>query len=334
MVVSLAAGPAWAQVRPDVNLSKSSPALKSAFTRVIEKASKSTVEITIDAKRAALGTIVSADGYILTKASEVRKTAQVRTKDGREFAAKLVGVVPADDLALLKVSASDLTPVEFAANAHMQDVEPGAWVVTATTSDSPLAVGIVSVNRRKIPAVSGVLGVLLADADNKGAKIMQVLPGSGAEKAGLHVDDIVTEVNGKAVKSRAGLMENVRHFKPGDEVRMKVLRGEKKMDVTAVLGNRPTSTSPLDVSGLLAGPVSKRASAFPVVIQHDTVLRPADCGGPLVDLSGKAIGINIARAGRVESYALPADVIVPLVKDMKAGKYAVGVERGEGKGER
>ena len=36
---------------------------------------------------------------------------------------------------------------------------------------------------------------------------------------------------------------------------------------------------------------------------------PEDCGGPLVDLEGRVLGINIARAGRVESYALPASVV-------------------------
>jgi serine protease Do len=73
---------------------------------------------------------------------------------------------------------------------------------------------------------------------------------------------------------------------------------------------------------MLGGPVSKRASDFPAVFQHDTVLRPADCGGPLVDLSGKAIGINIARAGRTETYALPADIITPLLEPLMSGKLA------------
>ena len=41
-------------------------------------------------------------------------------------------------------------------------------------------------------------------------------------------------------------------------------------------------------------------------MQHDAVLSPQDCGGPLVDLDGKVVGINIARAGRVETYALPS----------------------------
>jgi serine protease Do len=50
------------------------------------------------------------------------------------------------------------------------------------------------------------------------------------------------------------------------------------------------------------------------------VLAPSDCGGPLVDLSGKAIGLNIARAGRVESFALPAALVKKALPDLMSGK--------------
>ena len=67
--------------------------------------------------------------------------------------------------------------------------------------------------------------------------------------------------------------------------------------------------------------MSNRRWGFPSVIQHDTVLRPSDCGGPVVDLDGYAVGINIARAGRVASYALPVEVVNPLLKDLQSGKF-------------
>ena len=63
-----------------------------------------------------------------------------------------------------------------------------------------------------------------------------------------------------------------------------------------------------------------RRTGFPAIIQHDMVLKPIDCGGPLVDLDGNVLGINIARAGRVESWALPPDIVKPIIKDMKEGK--------------
>jgi serine protease Do len=73
---------------------------------------------------------------------------------------------------------------------------------------------------------------------------------------------------------------------------------------------------------LTGGPVSPRASDFPAVYQHDTIVAPNQCGGPIVDLDGHALGINIARAGRTETYALPADLILPLIEPLKSGKLA------------
>jgi serine protease Do len=63
--------------------------------------------------------------------------------------------------------------------------------------------------------------------------------------------------------------------------------------------------------------LSERRVLFPSALEHDTVLLPNQCGGPLVDLEGNVIGINIARANRVASYAIPADVARPLLESFK-----------------
>ena len=52
------------------------------------------------------------------------------------------------------------------------------------------------------------------------------------------------------------------------------------------------------------------------MIQHDTVLYPDECGGPVVDTQGRFVGLNIARAGRVVSYALPASSVTTDIADM------------------
>ena len=56
-----------------------------------------------------------------------------------------------------------------------------------------------------------LMGVMLADAEG-GAKVAQVVPESPAEKAKLQVDDLITEINGKAVDSREELVGTVRKF--------------------------------------------------------------------------------------------------------------------------
>ena len=56
------------------------------------------------------------------------------------------------------------------------------------------------------------------------------------------------------------------------------------------------------------------------MLQHDLSLTPADMGGPVFDLNGRAIGINIARADRITSYALPMESFRPTLEQWLAAE--------------
>lgn len=326
VVVGTLAAPAYAQRRgPNKELSRASEGVRSAFRPVMADAGRSTVIVLSEGKEVALGTVVGKDGWIVTKASELTAgtavTCQLR-RDSERLAAKVVGVSDQHDVALLKVEAKNLKPIAWADPAG--GVQVGQWVATSFASDTPVAVGVVSVGRRKIPGRSGLLGVMLADAEDRGgAKVAQVVPESPAERAGIRVDDVITKVNEDAIDSREGLVNTVRRYLPGQQVVLAVRRGDKQMEVKATLaGSIGSGGSRAEVMNRMGGALSNRNSNFPTVLQHDTVLQPNQVGGPLVTLDGKAVGINIARAGRVESYALPADVVQSLVEELKSGKHA------------
>jgi serine protease Do len=61
---------------------------------------------------------------------------------------------------------------------------------------------------------------------------------------------------------------------------------------------------------------SDRRYGFPLVFQHDTPLVPEECGGPVINLDGQVVGMNIARGGRVATYAIPADHLQQLLGEM------------------
>jgi serine protease Do len=67
-----------------------------------------------------------------------------------------------------------------------------------------------------------------------------------------------------------------------------------------------------------AGELSPRRSGFPEVIVHDSVLAPEHCGGPVVDMSGKIVGINIARAARHATYAIPGKSVLELTRRLSS----------------
>ena len=87
-----------------------------------------------------------------------------------------------------------------------------------------------------------------------------------------------------------------------------------------------SKTNPL-TSSLPPFRFSSRRSGYPTILQHDSIVKPADCGGPIVDLDGKVIGINICRAGRTESWAVPAEVIQSVLFDLMSGKLAPPLQR-------
>jgi|GEM_PF-375609 len=302
--------------------------IKAIFKPVVAPANPATVVIRCNGQDAALGTIMSADGQILTKASELQGVIECQLRDGRKLPVKVVGVMREHDLALLEVEAKDLPTVKWqSGDAPMV----GSFLVTTGAEDEPLAIGVVSVSARKISAPSGILGILLAQSDD-GPRIERVLDNSAAAAAGLKINDVILKVNDQEIKTRDALIELIGNFRPGDQLQLKIKRGADQLELPATLG-RPESGRPANARGgrrteeeRLFGDLSERRGGFPNVMQHDTVLRPFQCGGPVVDLDGQAVGINIARADRVTSYALPAKLVLTAYEELKAGKFPAPAE--------
>jgi hypothetical protein len=72
----------------------------------------------------------------------------------------------------------------------------------------------------------------------------------------------------------------------------------------------------IDVRANAGGPVSRRATGFGEVIQHDGVVPANSVGTPIVDSQGRVIGLNIARADRMKTYALPSARVAASVRAM------------------
>jgi len=327
-ILCLFTGTAVSQ-KVDLKFSRTNPEVLKAFRPVVAQPSEYTVRVQVDGKDAALGTIVESDGYILTKASEMSgKKITIKTKNGVEYEAKIVGKNDDYDLAMLKVDASGLPIVEW---RDSKQASVGKWVASASVSENPVAVGVISVATRKLvlgdqpPRValgpnSPYLGVALEPADG-GVKVTNVNPGTPAFKAGLKKNDIVFELAGRPIVDVEDLQNAIQRLKINDNVLLKVKRGEEELELKATLG-RPDPKM-FNAQEFMGSQLSKRRGGFPFILQHDTVLKTQDCGGPLVDLDGKTVGINIARAGRTETYALPSEEVQKLVNDLKSGKVTV-----------
>jgi len=322
LVLAALASPASAQI-------STNPKLRAPFKAVVAKANESTVRIRGDDKDIALGTIVFPDGFILTKASELRGALSVRLSDGTEYEAKTLATHVPTDLAMIKIDVKDLVPVSF---ADTKKVPIGNWLASAGDKSDAIAVGIVSHGTRPLTfpddiilnANRGFLGIMPVDEKDKdgkviGAKISELESKGGASKAGLKKNDIIVELNGKTIPGQETLRALLENLRPGDTVKLKVLReGESKEFKATLTGQLQQSRG--DIQNAMGGELSGRRTGFPAVLQTDMVISPWDCGGPVVDLEGKVLGVNIARAGRVETWILPSENIRPLLAELKSGK--------------
>ena len=294
--------------------------MRRAFRSVVTTPRSWTVRVRVNGREASLGAIVESDGWILTKASQLEGKVTCELTTAERYEAEIIGVDGKLDLALLKIDARNLPTVQWQA---VTDPKVGQWLVTPGLSMSPVSVGVLSVTRRDIKPAPGVLGVQIDDA-NGGALVKQVMRESGAEEAGLKPGDVILNVAGENIDSASSLSRFIRKFLPGDRVQVRLLRDEEEINAVVVLTDPQMLIYDRlrEMQKKMGGALSRRKTGFAEVLQHDTVLRPEDCGGVIVDLQGKAIGLNIARAGRTKSFAIPADQVIPMIQKLKLKEYA------------
>ena len=78
-----------------------------------------------------------------------------------------------------------------------------------------------------------------ATGEVSGAVITELTPGGAAIAAGIEVGDVVTAVDGQAVRSIGDLAARIRSYLPGDEVTLDVRRDGEPLSMKVVLGSAP-----------------------------------------------------------------------------------------------
>lgn len=102
--------------------------------------------------------------------------------------------------------------------------------------------------RRPVLGVDLVQQQLIDRMELKGALVMAVAPGSGAEKGGLQptrrssngdliIGDLIIEINDEPIESNNDLLLTLEKYKPGQLVRLKVKRRQQTADLSITLGS-------------------------------------------------------------------------------------------------
>lgn len=101
-----------------------------------------------------------------------------------------------------------------------------------------------------IPEFSNYLGLIA----ERGAMIMEIVPNGPADKAGLRGGnrrvqvgnsliiiggDVITELNSEKVNSSDDLIRTIRDHRPGDNIKLKILRNGRFLRINVILGEKP-----------------------------------------------------------------------------------------------
>lgn len=276
---------------------------------------KSTVQILDRNRQVALGAIVSGDGWIVSKSSEIPdRKIEVRLFDNSKAEGTVKSRRADLDIALIKIERSNLTSIQWDTTTVAR---VGSWLATTDIRSLPVTIGVVSVLNRSIRRERAVLGVELGiPKGEKGALVEKVTMGSGADRAGLQAGDVITTIDGDQLNSQPDVMARLKGLMAGQRVDVGIVRDGKKSLVTAQMMdlNYALLVDPTEME--VNGEISSRSTGFQNVLQHDSVIAPHQCGGPIVDVYGNAVGLNIARAGRVCSYAIPASIASAAIAEM------------------
>lgn len=267
-------------------------------------------------------TVIHEIGQLITKASEIEDVKDLSaTVDGQDYPVTIMAVDEVTDLALININLTGLVPVNW------ESKEPMVGQLLVTPGGRTLMSGVITQPGRDAPKKgyelnhtsekpSAYLGVTFS-VETSAPVIETIELGSPADKIGILEGDKIIEFEGFSVTTIEALAELLTKRSPGDKVEILIERGNEEVKLKPILDVRPATAagsfdrqasqrdSRLSQLSARGGDLSRRRDDFPYVLYHDQPLSPRLIGTPLVDLKGEVVGINIARAMRHRSLAIP-----------------------------
>ncbi len=183
--------------------------------------------------------------------------------------------------------------------------------------------GMLGVNTYEVsPDIAQVYGL----ANAQGALVTQVVPGSAAEHAGVKVGDIITSVNGTAVKTPTDLRNAIALLRVGNQAQLGLLRDGKPERVKAIIVAAPAPTRaslrPADINKGLEG-----ASLIDAPGTGGAVVRGVEPGSPAAQAGLRSndviVGVNQASVGSVRQLWERAQGVSTLVLEVRRGSTIV-----------
>ncbi|HLW74622.1 MAG TPA: trypsin-like peptidase domain-containing protein [Gammaproteobacteria bacterium] len=256
------------------------------------------------------GVIVSSDGYILTNYHVINgaEAIQAGLQDGRVAAARVVGVDPDTDLALLKVDMSGLKPIEF---GRSDDLRVGDVVLAIGDPygvGQTVTQGIVSATGRNQLGLSTFENFIQTDAainpGNSGGALVNARgelvgintalfsPSGGSNGIGFAIPVNLARGVMQQLIDYGRVLRGWLGVEPQD-ITPELAQAFRLQDTRGFLITRVTPLSPASVVGLAPGDVIKSIDGDAVENSRDALNRiAAKPPGTAIQLAGVRNGKN------------------------------------------
>src|SRR6266511_4131880 len=213
------------------------------------------------------GVLIDAAGFVVTNNHVVQDATElaVALPDGTLRPTKVIGVDPDSDLALLKIDASGLRPIEnfIQTDAAINPGNSGGALIdtagrlvginSAILSRGGGSEGIgfaipIDIAQKVVQSLEkngrvarGYLGVSTSAAarGEHGAMIVAVQPGGPADRAGMAAGDVIVRLGDRSVEQPEDLAGATMELEPGAKVPVELMREGRRATLQVQLGNRP-----------------------------------------------------------------------------------------------
>lgn len=144
-------------------------------------------------------------------------------------------------------------------------------------------------------------------------RVDRIASKTDAENFDFRKDDVIISVDGKKVNTQKEFLSIIRKKMPNDYILITTERANKKNTSKVRLEKLPVFT-PDHPASFFQGGRSTIRDGFNNVFVTDSRLSPSECGGPVFDLQGRLMGLNIARYSRVSNIVLSANELDKFIK--------------------
>jgi serine protease Do len=160
----------------------------------------------------------------------------------------------------------------------------------------------------------GMIGVQIQNVDRAmaqsldlprsgGALVNKITPGSGSDKADVHVGDVILTYNGHDIEQSSDLPPLVGNTKPGTTAELKVFRDGKTMSVPVTVGELPKDKTAL---ASVSGSENKSSNLLGIVVEDLTAEQRKQLG-----LKEQGVVISDIKGAAARRTALqPGDVVL------------------------